>query len=303
MTQYNFNRLIEIAQEYDAELFFDESIAPYTSFKIGGAAKLLFKINDEDCLIRSVICCKVQGIPYFIMGKGSNVLVSGEGYNGVVFLLGGLFSGVRVSGETLHCLSGTPLSYICRCARENLLTGLEFAYGIPGTAGGAVYMNAGAYGGEMKDVVKSCHYLDEFGNVCGVLGDELDLSYRHSIFCENKGVILSVDIELKHGEKFKIDSRMNELMEKRREKQPLEYPSAGSTFKRPEGDYAARLIDSCGLKGFTHGGAAVSEKHSGFVINKGGATFNDVIYVINAVKERVFKETGVMLECEIEILS
>ena len=189
----------------------------------------------------------------------------------------------------------------CRVALDNSLTGLEFAFGIPGSVGGALYMNAGAYGGEMKDVTVSCRYIDENGEIRVMRAEEMELSYRHSVFEENGGIVASVTLKLKKGEKADISAKMNELMSRRREKQPLELPSAGSTFKRPEGDFAARLIEAAGLKGFSVGDAAVSEKHSGFVVNKGGAVFSDVIRLIEAVKERVYAQSGIMLECEVRI--
>lgn len=208
-----------------------------------------------------------------------------------------------IGEDTIRCFAGVPLVKLCGFALDNGLGGLEFAYGIPGSVGGAVYMNAGAYGGEMKDVLASVTALDINGNIHEYSADELEMSYRHSRFTDSGEVILSAEFRLQKADKNSIKARMSELMEKRRSKQPLEFPSAGSTFKRPEGAYAAQLIEECGLKGFTVGNAQVSEKHSGFVINRGGASFDDVMAVIAEVKRTVAEKTGYRLECEPIIIS
>ena len=208
----------------------------------------------------------------------------------------------RDSDDIIECEAGASLAAVCNVALENSLTGLEFAYGIPGSVGGAVFMNAGAYGGEMKDVLLSCRYIDENGKIKELPLEKMELSYRHSFFSERELCITSVKMRLQKGERDKIKDRMDTLMERRRDKQPLEYPSAGSTFKRPEGDFAARLIEVCGLKGTSCGGAEVSTKHSGFVINKGNATFKDVMGVVDTVKQKVKEQTGVTLECEVLIM-
>lgn len=270
-----------------------------TTFKIGGNCDLLVHMNGEESFLRLVPLAEKLCVPYYIFGKGSNLIVDSDGISGVVFLSGKNFSEiVSVDGDTLVCQAGASLVQICNKALEQGLTGLEFAYGIPGTLGGAVFMNAGAYGGEIKDVVASVKAMDRHGNVKAYSQSELDFSYRHSRFCQSGEIILSAEIKLQNGEKSEIKTKMEELMEKRRSKQPLEYPSAGSTFKRPEGNYAAALIEQCGLKGVHVGGAEVSEKHSGFVINKGNATFTDIMELIRIVKDTVREKTGYSLECE-----
>lgn len=296
----DFSPIKEIAEKYGAELLFNERLSSYTSFRIGGECKTLLKANCEAAICEALKACEKAQIPCFILGKGSNVLA--EKYDGLIILMGAEFSGVETNGNKLRCLAGTPLKAVCRAAADASLTGLEFACGIPGTMGGALYMNAGAYGGEMSGVVRSCTCCDRAGNMLTLSRGEMELGYRASVFEKKDYVILSVDIELESGDGAAINARMNELLEKRRKSQPLEYPSAGSTFKRPAGDYAARLIEASGLKGFSAGAACVSEKHSGFVINKGGASFDDVMNVIDGVKKKVYADSGIMLECEVRIL-
>lgn len=270
-----------------------------TTFKIGGNCDLLVHMNGEESFLRLVPLAEKFGAPYYIFGKGSNLIVDSDGIAGVVFLSGKDFSEiVSVDGDTFVCQAGTPLVQICNKALEQGLTGLEFAYGIPGTLGGAVFMNAGAYGGEIKDVVSYVKAMDRQGNVKTYSNSELGFSYRHSRFCQSGEIILSAEIKLRKGEKSEIKAKMEELMEKRRSKQPLEYPSAGSTFKRPEGNYAAALIEQCGLKGVHVGDAEVSEKHSGFIVNKGNAAFAELMELIGIVKDTVKEKTGYVLECE-----
>ena len=212
-------------------------------------------------------------------------------------------SDISQNGNVLTCQSGASLSKICLYALENSLSGLEFAYGIPGTLGGAVFMNAGAYGGEMKDVITSVKAMDRQGNIKTYLPDELELSYRRSRFTNSGEIILSADIRLENGDKTEIKAKMDKLTEQRRSKQPLEFPSAGSTFKRPEGSYASLLIEQCGLKGVHVGDAEVSTKHSGFIINKGNADFSQLMELIDVVKNTVKEKTGYVLECEPLIIS
>ena len=277
----------------------DAPLKDRTTFKIGGNCDLLVHMNSEESFLKLVPLAEKLGIPYYIFGKGSNLIVDSDGISGVVFLSGKDFSDVAKSdGETLVCQAGASLVNICNKALEHGLAGLEFAYGIPGTLGGAVFMNAGAYGGEMKDVVTSVKAMDRQGNIKVYSNLELDFSYRHSRFCKSGEIVLSAEIKLQKGEKSEIKAKMDELMEKRRSKQPLEYPSAGSTFKRPEGNFAAALIEQCGLKGVHVGDAEVSEKHSGFVINKGNASFAELMELIRLVKDTVKEKTGYVLECE-----
>ena len=280
----------------------NEPLAAHCTFKIGGPARLFVQPADRAQLCRAVALCKAQGVRYYLLGNGSNILFADEGYNGAVLDVSSMQDAVEVHGTQLTAGAGVRLSALCKTALEHGLTGLEFAYGIPGTVGGAVYMNAGAYGGEMKDVLQSVRYLTQDGDIVEAETAVLDLSYRHSIFEENGGCILSAMFHLKRGDPDAIKARMNELMAKRVEKQPLDKPSAGSTFKRPVGAFAAALIDQCGLRGYRLGGAAVSEKHCGFVVNMGGATCADVLALCDEVRAIVKKKTGYELEKEIRVV-
>lgn len=298
----DYGILINAAEKYGAAVLMNEPMKSHTSFCIGGPCDIMIKINCEALLCELIKLCSENSVKYYIVGRGSNILVSDEGLRGAVLLIGKDFGSVRVKGDIIECEAGASLAAICNVALENSLTGLEFAYGIPGSVGGAVFMNAGAYGGEMKDVLVSCRYIDENGKIKELPLEKMELSYRHSFFSERELCITSVKMRLQKGERDKIKDRMDTLMERRRDKQPLEYPSAGSTFKRPEGDFAARLIEVCGLKGTSCGGAEVSTKHSGFIINKGNATFKDVMGVVDTVKQKVKEQTGVTLECEVLIM-
>jgi UDP-N-acetylmuramate dehydrogenase len=288
----NYTTLEKLCVKHNASYRINELLAPYTTFKIGGACDFLIDVSSSELLREVVLYCKESNLPYRVLGNGSNVLVSDEGYRGVVLLL------------TDALDAGRSLTSLCLEARDNAQTGLEFAYGIPGTVGGAVYMNAGAYGGEIADVLTCVQYLDESGEVKTLERKDAEFSlfsYRKSPFTGTKSIIISAQFALRDGDKAQITAKMDDYMQRRKDKQPLEFPSAGSTFKRPEGDYASRLIDVCGLKELRVGGAEVSGKHAGFIINKGGATCNDVLELIEAVRERVYKETGIMLEREVEI--
>ena len=277
----------------------DAVLKDYTTFKIGGKCDLLVKLNSEKSFERLIPLAERLGIPYYIFGKGSNLIVDSDGISGAVFVSGTDFSDIAlIDGTSVLCTAGTPLSRLCLFALDNGLSGREFASGIPGTLGGAVFMNAGAYGGEMKDVVSSVRFMDRNGSITEYSADKLDFSYRHSRFTESGEIIISAVIKLKNGDKAQIKAKMDELMEKRRSKQPLEYPSAGSTFKRPEGSYASLLIEQCCLKGFNVGDAEVSTKHSGFIINKGNADFRQLMELIDIVKKTVKEKTGYTLECE-----
>jgi len=281
----------------------NEPLSAHTSFRIGGPARWLAEPENAEQLICLLRALRADGIRYFIKGNGSNLLVSDAGYDGVVIELGSRFAEVKVEGNLLTAQAGALLSKVANAALDHGLTGLEFAHGIPGSVGGGVFMNAGAYGGELKDVVSSVTYLDEELQVCTVSGADAGFVYRGSIFKQHRGwVILSAEIELKPGDNEGIRETMRDLAARRRDKQPLEYPSAGSTFKRPEGFFAAKLIEDCGLKGLQVGGAQVSEKHSGFVINKGGATCADVLALCAEVYDTVMARFGVALEREVELL-
>lgn len=271
-----------------------------TSMKIGGNCDMFVEPNSEECLIALLNACRENGLPYFILGRGSNLLI--KRFGGVVIAIGAALGAISVDGNTITAGAGAALSAVCNSALENSLSGMECLYGIPGSVGGALYMNAGAYGGEMRDIVRSARCVDGSGNIVEMTAEEMELSYRHSVFSENGFCILSVTLELIPREKAEIKAKMDELMRKRRDKQPLEFPSCGSTFKRPEGYFAAALIEECGLKGCTVGGAQVSEKHSGFVINRGGATFEDVMELVGHIKSVVREKKGVELDCEMLIV-
>lgn len=280
----------------------DEPLAAHCTFKIGGKARLFVQPETEQQLCRAIELCSVEPMRYYLLGNGSNILFADEGFDGVVIDISALKGSVEVHGELFTAGAGVRLSALCKAALEQGMSGLEFAYGIPGTVGGAVYMNAGAYGGEMKDVLVSVRYRNAAGEIVEAAASDLDLSYRHSVFEENGGCILSATFRLKQGEPEQIRAKMEELMAKRLEKQPLDKPSAGSTFKRPAGAFAAALIDQCGLRGYRHGGAAVSDKHCGFVVNLGGASCADVLALCDEVRAVVKEKTGYDLEKEIRVV-
>lgn len=288
-------------------LFFNEPLKKHTTFRIGGAADLLVTPQSEEQLIKLFKYIKENCIRYVIIGNGSNLLFSDEGYRGIVVKIGSELSSIEAipceDGMIINAGAGTLLSKLALFACENSLTGLEFASGIPGNVGGAVLMNAGAYDGEISQVLVRSTYLDcENLSVCTKNFDEHDFSYRHSSY-ENDGyLILSASFLLKKGNKEDILSKMKDLNNRRITKQPLEFPSAGSTFKRPAGLFAGKLIEDANLKGYTVGGAKVSEKHCGFVINTGNATCEDVLGVIKYVQNTVFAKFGVELETEVKII-
>ena len=279
----------------------NEPMSRHTTFKIGGKADAYIKVATLGMLAAMLKECQKTGADYMILGNGSNVLVDDEGIRGVVFRLDGEFRNITLVEEaTVFCGAGATLASLCKFALNCGLSGLEFAWGIPGTVGGAVFMNAGAYGGEMKDVVTSVTYLDDelFLRETGDAG----MSYRRSRFSDTGDIILSARLALPEDDPKAVRGRMRTLLERRRASQPLELPSAGSTFKRPAGGYAAELIDRAGLKGYAVGGAQVSEKHAGFVVNRGGATFDDVMALIGHIREEVLRLTGIELETEVKII-
>lgn len=290
----------EICNRYGCDFERERPLADKTTMKIGGACDFYAEPNSEECFVELVNSARGSALPCFILGRGSNLLV--KKFGGVVIATSALCD-ISFDGSSVTAGAGAALSAVCLAALEHSLSGMECLYGIPGTVGGALFMNAGAYGGEMRDIVKSARCINERGEIVTISAEEMKLSYRHSVFSENGFVILSVTMELKPGDKTAIKARMDELMQKRRDKQPLEFPSCGSTFKRPEGYFAAALIEECGLKGFSIGGAQVSEKHSGFVINKGGATFEDVIALVEHIKGVVREQKNVELECEMLIVA
>lgn len=298
----SYKKIIALCESLGCAYETNAPMKNYVSMRVGGNADLLIKPNSTESLCEFVKTAKEENIPFYILGNGSNVIVKDSGIRGVVILISSDFASVEVNDDTIKCEAGVTLSKLCQTALENSLTGLEFAWGIPGTVGGAVYMNAGAYGGEISKVIESCTYLDEDMNIVTVKVDDMDLSYRHSMFTDTKKVILTAEFKLQKSEKSEIKSAMDEKMTARKTKQPLEYPSSGSTFKRPVGGYASKLIEDCGLKGETVGGAQVSKKHSGFVINIGNATCEDILKLIEIVKKTVYEKTGIMLEEEVKII-
>lgn len=299
-------RLAALCQLEKIPVLWDEPMKNHTSFKIGGPAAALCAPKDRQQLRELVGFVQREGVDSWYIGSGSNLLVSDEGLNGVAILLDSSFDGeIELDGTVLLAPAGKKLSAVCAAACAAGLTGLEFAYGIPGSVGGAVYMNAGAYGGEMKDRLLWVEYLAPTGEIVRLEQEQLSLSYRHSRFMEEGmqgSCIVRAAFGLQRGEKAAIQSEMDRILNQRRQKQPLEYPSAGSTFKRPQGAFAAQLIDKCGLKGFTVGGAQVSEKHAGFVINTGKATCADVLELTRQVRECVQEKTGYLLELEVRQL-
>lgn len=299
-------RLAALCQLEKIPVLWDEPMKNHTSFKIGGPAAALCAPKDRQQLRELVGFVQREGVDSWYIGNGSNLLVSDAGLNGVAILLDSGFDGeIELDGTVLLAPAGKKLSAVCAAACAAGLTGLEFAYGIPGSVGGAVYMNAGAYGGEMKDRLLWVEYLAPTGEIVRLEQEQLSLSYRYSRFMEEGmqgSCIVRAAFGLQRGEKAAIQSEMDRILNQRRQKQPLEYPSAGSTFKRPQGAFAAQLIDKCGLKGFTVGGAQVSEKHAGFVINTGKATCADVLELTRQVRECVQEKTGYLLELEVRQL-
>lgn len=283
-------------------VWLDEPMKKHTTFRIGGPADYYICPHTPEEIREVISVCREEQIPWFIIGNGSNLLVSDSGYRGAVIQIYKNLNAVECRDNIIHAQAGALLSQIAAQALRCSLAGFEFASGIPGTLGGAVTMNAGAYGGEMKDVIKSATVLTEDGQILTLPVEELKLGYRTSIIKSESYIVLEAEIELEAGDQTQIRAHMEELSEKRRSKQPLEYPSAGSTFKRPEGYFAGKLIMDAGLRGFQVGGAQVAEKHCGFVINTGNATAADVIGLIHEVQKKVEEQFGVKLEPEVRFL-
>lgn len=297
----------EIRQQFcellgEERVLVEEPMDRHTTFRIGGPADYFLIPETYEQIQKILEICRREELPYFILGNGSNLLVSDQGYRGVIIQTFRNFSGVTVDGNKIRAASGALLSAIAAAAKNASLTGFEFAGGIPGTLGGAVVMNAGAYGGEMKDVLEEVTVMDQEGQIRILKVDELEMGYRTSIIKKAGYLVLEAVIALEPGNQERIKERMRELTEQRTSKQPLEYPSAGSTFKRPEGYFAGKLIMDCGLRGYRVGGAQVSEKHCGFVINTGGATAQDVRTLMQNVSDKVFEKYGVTLEPEVKFL-
>ena len=299
---YDINKLFDTFSK-KCECHLNEPMSKHTTFRIGGNADIVLYPENQIVISEIINYCKAENIPLKIFGKGSNVLVSDDGIRGAVIILDSHFSKLELVDETtVSCQAGAAMSVIGEFACENSLTGFEFGAGIPGTIGGALFMNAGAYDGEMKDIVVSAKYLDSDGELHTVSKEEMELGYRKSLFSRKDCYIVEVAIGLKKGNKQEIRAKMTDLMHRRASKQPLNFPSAGSTFKRPEGYFAGALIEQSGLKGHSVGGACVSEKHAGFVVNKGGATAKDVLDLVEHIKNTVKADSGVELECEIKFI-
>lgn len=280
----------------------NEPMKKHTTFRIGGPADYYLCPHSAEEIQKVVEICREEMLPYFILGNGSNLLVSDQGYRGVVIQLWKNVSDIRTEGCLIRAKAGASLAKIAGEALEEGLTGMEFAAGIPGTLGGAVVMNAGAYGGEMKEILREVLVMDEEGKIFTLEKKDLKLGYRTSVVKEKGYIVLGAVLELCPGDRVKIKEKMDELKQKRTEKQPLDMPSAGSTFKRPEGYFAGKLIMDAGLRGFSVGRAQVSEKHCGFVVNTGGATASDVLALIREVQKQVREKFGVELETEVKFL-
>ena len=279
-----------------------EPMSLHTTFRIGGPADLFVTPGSIQAVADSIRICKETQTPYAVIGNGSNLLVSDTGYRGVIIQIGRNLNQVSVNGEEIRAQAGAMLSVIAKTALSESLTGFEFASGIPGTLGGAAVMNAGAYGGEMKDVLTEVTVLTREGEIRTVPAEKLEMGYRTSLAAKNGWIILEAVLKFQKGDAEAIRGRMEELKMQRVTKQPLDLPSAGSTFKRPEGYFAGKLIMDAGLRGFTVGGAQISEKHCGFVVNKGGATAEDVRNLICAVQKKVQEDAGVKLEPKVKFL-
>ena len=286
----------------EEDILTEEPMSRHTTFRVGGEAQCFVRISDKEQLNKLIPYLRQVEVPYFILGNGSNLLVSDKGYEGVILQIGNKMNTITVEGTHIRAQAGALLSQIAKCAYDKGLTGFEFASGIPGSIGGGVVMNAGAYGGEMKQVVESVLVMDIQGEILELSGESMEFGYRTSIIKNRPFIVLEVCLKLEQGNKERIASDMEELAQKRREKQPLEYASAGSTFKRPEGYFAGKLIMDAGLRGYSIGGAQVSDKHCGFVVNTGRASATDVAEVISEVQERVKDKFGVSLETEVIFL-
>lgn len=299
----DYTLLDQTAQALGCPLRVDEPMARHTTFQIGGPADRFLTVENAAQLQGLLSCLRQAGIPYLVLGKGSNLLVSDKGIRGAVLHLGGDFKKVEVlpDGRTLRAGAGAPLASVCALARERSLTGLEFAWGIPGSVGGGAYMDAGAYGGEMRDVVSRVLHLGPDGAPGEARGEELCFGYRKSRYTGGEDIITAVEFTLQPGDPAAIAGKMEELMARRKDKQPYDMPSAGSVFKRPQNGFAAALIEQCGLKGRRVGGAQVSEKHAGFIVNTGGATCQDVLGLISVIRKTVEEQTGTCLECEVRV--
>ncbi|MGL4797586.1 MAG: UDP-N-acetylmuramate dehydrogenase [Paraclostridium sp.] len=298
--EFIYNSLLNILEKED--ILVDEPMSKHISFRVGGPADILVKPKNEEQIKEILSFARKENIPYLIIGNGSNLLVKDGGIRGIVIKIAENFNTFTIEGKTVVAQSGAMLSFMGKAIMRSNLTGFEFAAGIPGTLGGAIAMNAGAYGGEMKDIVKSVKLIDQKGNIVELSNSEMKFEYRKSLLSKTEYIVLSAVIELKEGNYDDIRDIMKDLTNKRVTKQPLNLPSAGSTFKRPDGYFAAKLIEDSGLKGLTLRGAQVSDKHCGFVVNLGEAKAKDILDLIYVVKSTVYSKFGVMLEEEVKIL-
>lgn len=281
----------------------NENMSNHTTLSVGGKASILIEPETEEEIVKSVKIIKENDVPLYVVGRGSNLLVSDEGLNGVVLKLSDKFSSVSICDNSIIAKSGTPIAALAKLAMKNSLSGLEFASGIPGTVGGAIAMNAGAYGGEMKDIVEWVKIIKENGAIEIMSNEDMQFSYRRSILTNNPNwIVVSVKINLKKGKQIDIFNEMQTRNEKRVSAQPLSQCNCGSTFKRPEGHFAGKLIEDCGLKGFSYNGVEISSKHAGFIVNNGKSTASDMLHVINIAKEAVKNKFGIQLEEEVKIL-
>ncbi len=297
------NIYIKLSEYIPSErIFLNEPMKKHTSFRIGGPADIMVLPDSEEEIIHALKVCKDTSVPFFIMGNGSNLLVRDKGIRGVVIKISENYSKIKIDGTSINAQSGVLLSTLSRAAVRNSLKGLEFASGIPGTLGGAVTMNAGAYGGEMKDIITKVRAIDKDNNIVEYSNSEMNFRYRNSRVTDENLIVLSVELELQVGDPEKIDETMKDLTFKRTSKQPLEWPSGGSTFKRPEGYFAGKLIQDSGLRGLIHGGAQISEKHCGFVINIEDATCKHDLELIQIVQKTVRDNYNVELETEIKLI-
>ncbi len=295
----DYTCVLEFLSQINCPVSLGEPMSRYTTFGIGGKADVFVSVSSAETLKKVVSFLNDHAITFMVIGNGSNLLVADEGVRGVVLHLCGNGSSVEVDGERITCFAGEKLAAVCTAALNNSLSGLEFAWGIPASVGGAVYMNAGAYISEMSAVVESVTSITPKGETIVRNSGDFDFSYRHSRYQKSEEIIAEVTFKLTQGESAKIKAMMDDFISRRKDKQPLEFPSAGSTFKRPNGGFAAAMIDECGLKGTRVGGAEVSCKHAGFVVNVGGATSRDVKELIKIIQDKVYKENGIMLEPEV----
>lgn len=304
MENFNKLKLVQLTANIVGEgnVLIDEPMSKHTSFRIGGPADLMVLPRNTDQIINIVELFKAHDISFMIMGNGTNLLVREKGIRGAVIKLCSNFRDYEISGNRIKAQAGILLSRLSKAALENRLCGMEPISGIPGTLGGAITMNAGAYGTEMKDIILKTRYIDDCGEVKEVFGVDHNFGYRTSVFQKNNGIIIESEVKLYEGNKNEILEKMEDYKSRRNEKQPVELPSAGSVFKRPEGFYSGKLIEDCGLKGFKIGGAEVSKKHCGFIVNKENASADDVIELIKYVQNTVLSEFGVVLDTEVRII-